>query len=104
MKRLSVLFRGTRGHPLHPPFTDATIGAFAVALVLGVLGAAGVTESRTSAGWWLALVAGLGLTIPTALTGLVDWLSITRSTPLWDLSALKAASPGDVQEDESKAA
>src|SRR5207253_11078946 len=26
---------------------------------------------------------GLAFTVPTALTGLADWLSITRGTPLW---------------------
>jgi uncharacterized membrane protein len=78
-----ALVKGSPGHPLHPPLTDATIGAYTLALLLGILAAAGVAEDKTSAGWWLALVAGLGLTVPTALTGFVDWLSISRGTPLW---------------------
>jgi hypothetical protein len=31
----------------------------------------------------LALVAGLVVTVLTALTGLVDWLTITWGSPLW---------------------
>ena len=30
-----------------------------------------------------ALVGGLVVTVPTAVTGLLDWLTITRGTPLW---------------------
>ncbi len=33
--------------------------------------------------WWLALVGGLVVTAPTATTGLLDWLKISRGTPLW---------------------
>jgi uncharacterized membrane protein len=83
MKRLLALLRGLDGHPLHPPFTDATIGAYAVASILGILAVAGVSTSRTTTGWWLALLVALCLTVPTALTGFVDWLAITPWTPLW---------------------
>jgi uncharacterized membrane protein len=83
MKTLLRILRGPDGHPLHPPFTDATIGAYTVATILAVLGAIGVSESAAAKGWWLALVAGLALTVPTAVTGLADWLQITRGTPLW---------------------
>ena len=79
----SYLLRGFPGHPLHPPLTDATIGAYTVSAVLGVLGILGVSESNMAKGWWLALVVGLIVSAPTALTGLVDWLSLTRRTPLW---------------------
>ena len=34
--RLSYLVRGFPGHPLHPPLTDATIGAYTTATVLGI--------------------------------------------------------------------
>ena len=83
MSVLLALAKGRRGHPLHPPFTDATIGAYTVASALGVLAVAGVREARTTSGWWLALLVGLCLTVPTALAGVLDWLSITRGTPLW---------------------
>ena len=34
--KLSYLIRGMPGHPLHPPLTDATIGAFTFATVAKV--------------------------------------------------------------------
>lgn len=83
MKRLLTLLHGPDGHPVHPPFTDATIGAYAVASILGVLAVAGVSTARTTTGWWLALLVALCLTVPTALTGLLDWLKISSGTPLW---------------------
>jgi uncharacterized membrane protein len=81
--KLSDLVRGLPGHPLHPPLTDATIGLYTGAAVLGVLSALGVSEANTATAWWLALVLGLVVTGPTALTGLADWLTIRRGTPLW---------------------
>ena len=77
------LLKGPPGHPLHPPFTDATIGIYTLATIAAVLSAIGVTEDTTARVWWIALVIGLVVTVPTALTGFVDWLSITWGTPLW---------------------
>ena len=81
--KLSYLIKGTPGHPLHPPLTDVTIGAYTVAAVLGILGALGVSEENFARGWWLALIVGLVASAPTALAGLADWLEIRRGTPLW---------------------
>ncbi len=81
--KIGWLIRGLPGHPLHPPLTDATIGTYTVASVLGFADVVGLSEHAAAAGWWLALVVGLCLTVPTALTGLADWLTITRRTPLW---------------------
>jgi uncharacterized membrane protein len=81
--KLSDLVKGFTGHPLHPPLTDATIGAYTAATALGGLGALGVSEGNLAKGWWLALVVGMAVTGPTALTGLIDWLGISRGTPLW---------------------
>lgn len=81
--RLSYLIRGFPGHPLHPPLTDATIGAYTVSAALGVLAAFGVDEPNLTKGWWLALIVGLIVSAPTALTGLADWLTISWRTPLW---------------------
>ena len=77
------LFRGLPGHPLHPPLTDATIGIYTAATAFGVLGALGVSEGNMTTAWWLALVAGLVVTVPTALTGLLDWLQLARGSELW---------------------
>jgi uncharacterized membrane protein len=79
----SVLVKGLPGHPLHPPLTDATIGLYTGATAFAVLSAIGVSETNTATAWWLALVLGLVVTVPTALTGLVDWLDITWGTPTW---------------------
>jgi uncharacterized membrane protein len=81
--KLSYLLKGLPGHPLHPPLTDATIGTYTAATAFGVLSALGISEHNTATAWWLALILGLVITGLTALTGLVDWLSITWGSPLW---------------------
>jgi uncharacterized membrane protein len=79
----SYLIHGLPGHPLHPPLTDATIGTYTFATIAAVLSKLGVAEHGLAQAWWLALVAGLVITVPTALTGLADWLLITWGSPLW---------------------
>jgi uncharacterized membrane protein len=79
----SYLIRGFPGHPLHPPLTDATIGLYTGAFAFAILSVAGVAEEATAKGWWLLLVAGLIVGAATAVTGLADWLTITRRTQLW---------------------
>jgi uncharacterized membrane protein len=81
--RLTYLIRGFPGHPLHPPLTDAAIGAYTAATVLAALGAAGVAEEALAKGWWITLLVGLGFGGLAALTGLVDWFTLTWGTPLW---------------------
>jgi uncharacterized membrane protein len=80
---LDLLYRGTPGHPLHPPLTDATIGTYSFATVAAVLSKVGIAEQEAAQGWTLALIVGLIFSAPTALTGLADWLQIARRTPLW---------------------
>jgi len=81
--KLGYLWHGLSGHPIHPPLTDATIGTYTFATVAGFAEVTGITQSAGAYGWWLALVFGLIVTVPTALTGFLDWLSITRGTGLW---------------------
>ena len=81
--KLSYLWRGLPGHPLHPPLTDATIGTYTFATVAGFVEVVGITDRNGAIGWWLALVFGLILTVPTALAGLADWLTITWRSDLW---------------------
>jgi uncharacterized membrane protein len=81
--RLGYLVKGLPGHPLHPPLTDATIGIYTAATILSILSVAGVSDRNTATAWWLALVIGLIATVPTALTGLADWLGIEWGSPLW---------------------
>lgn len=77
------LIRGLPGHPIHPPLTGAAIGAYTLATAAASLKVAGVLAVSGAHAWWIALVVGLVFGLLAALTGLVDWLSITRGTPLW---------------------
>jgi len=83
MFKLEYVWRGLPGHPLHPPLTDAAIGAYTTALALGIADVSGVLAKTGAYGWWLALLIGLMFTILAAVTGLADWLTITWRTPLW---------------------
>jgi uncharacterized membrane protein len=86
--KLSYLIRGLPGHPLHPPLTDVTVGLYTGATAFAVLSALGISEENLATAWWLALIAGLIVTGPTALAGLADWLVIPRGTPLWRTATL----------------
>jgi uncharacterized membrane protein len=77
---------------LHPPLTEVTIGLYTGATSFGVLSALGVSEVNLATAWWLALVGGLIATVPTALAGLLDWLGITRGTPLFRTATLHLVS------------
>lgn len=81
--KLIYLVRGLPGHPSHPPLTDAAIGTYTFATVAALADVLGISDDAAAHGWWLALAFGLIVTVPTALTGLVDWLGITRGTPLY---------------------
>ncbi len=80
--KLSYLIRGLPGHPIHPPLTDATIGAYTVATLMAVVDKVGLAEDNGARVWWLALIAALVFSAPTILTGLADWWTITPGTPL----------------------
>jgi uncharacterized membrane protein len=80
--KLTYLIHGLPGHPLHPPLTDVTIGAYTAAAVTGFASIVGVAERGAAHAWWLTLVVGLIFTVPTALTGLAEWLTISSGTPL----------------------
>ena len=88
---LDFLYRGTPGHPLHPPLTDATIGTYTFATVAAVLSKVGIAEPEAAQAWTLALIVGLIFSGPTALTGFVDWLRIERGTPLWRTATVHMA-------------
>ena len=89
--KAGYLVRGTPGHPLHPPLTDAVIGAYTFGLIAAIADVTGLSERSAAHGWWLALLVGLVLTVPTALTGLLDWLSITWGSELWKTATLHLA-------------
>jgi len=81
--KVSYLWQGPPGHPTHPPLTDATIGAYTFAFVASILSKAGVADQAAAKAWWLALVVALCSSVLTVLTGLLDWLKISRGTPLF---------------------
>src|SRR3954463_4768689 len=82
------LLRGWAGKPSHPPLTDASIGAYTVGVTMLVLGALGVEEEQMAHGALLAISGGLILALPTALTGLLDWLDIPKGTPARKLATI----------------
>jgi uncharacterized membrane protein len=82
------LVKGWVGKPSHPPLTDASIGAYTVGVVMLVLGALGVEEEQMAHGSLLAISGGLILALPTALTGLLDWLDIPKGTPARTLATV----------------
>jgi uncharacterized membrane protein len=81
--KLSYLVRGLPGHPLHPPLTDATIGAYTFATIAAFIQVVGITDHNGAIAWWLALLVGLIVTAATALTGFLDWVTIEWGTELW---------------------
>jgi uncharacterized membrane protein len=81
MGKVIELIRGFSGHPSHPPLTDASIGAYTVGVAMLVVGALGVERAEMAHGALLAISGGLIVAVPTALTGLADWLRIERCTP-----------------------
>jgi uncharacterized membrane protein len=85
---VKFLLKGLAGHPLHPPLTDVTVGAYTFATAMAVLSRLGISEHNTATAWWIGLIAGLVATGPTALAGFVDWLDISRGTPLWRTATL----------------
>ncbi len=86
----SYLWHGLPGHPLHPPLTDVTIGAYAFAVVAGILSKLGVVEHAFAQAWWLALVVAAVSSVLTVLTGLADWLTIEWGSELWTTATLHA--------------
>jgi uncharacterized membrane protein len=78
---LMTLIRGFPGKPSHPPLTDVAIGAYTVGVAMLVLGVFGVEEEQMAHGALLAIGGGLAVSLPTALTGLLDWLQIEKETP-----------------------
>ena len=80
--RAADLVRGLPGHPTHPPLTDVTIGTYTLAMAAALVDVLGLADENGARAWSLAIVFGLLITGPTALTGLLDWLKLTAGTPL----------------------
>ena len=84
------LVHGLPGHPIHPPLTGLTIGAYGFATLAAILSKASVAPHGFATAWWLALVAGLIGSALTIATGLIDWLTITWWTQMWKTATLHA--------------
>jgi uncharacterized membrane protein len=81
--KLSYLWHGLPGHPIHPPLTDATVGIYTFATIAAFMDVVGITHSNGAYGWWIALVVGLIATVFTALTGFADWLTLEWGSEIW---------------------
>lgn len=79
--RWQVLVKGFPGHPLHPPMTDATIGALTVGTIATVLGWFEVVADVLAPTAVAALVIGLVFAVPTIVTGFADFLDLSRAAP-----------------------
>lgn len=65
--------RGFDGKPFHPPLTDAPVGAYVVAAILDLVAfSTGGRDPHIAAGY--AFLIGAAFSVPTSVTGLVDWL------------------------------
>jgi uncharacterized membrane protein len=81
MIRMLDLVKGMPGKPVHPPFTDAIIGAYTVGVAALIAGKAGLQSPQMAHAALIAISFGLLLATPTAVTGLLDWLDIPKGTP-----------------------
>lgn len=80
MSALITLIKGFAGKPSHAPLTDVSVGAYTVGVAMLVAGALGLEEEAMAKGALLAISGGLIVAIPTALTGLLDWLDLERGS------------------------
>jgi uncharacterized membrane protein len=88
MLLIDRLLHGLPGHPAHPPLTDATIGMFVLASGLAVLGKLSVAPEKLGPGAWLAVIGGLLVAGPAAVTGFADWIRIEWGSPVWKTATI----------------
>jgi uncharacterized membrane protein len=75
------LVKGSPGKPLHPPLTDASIGAYTVGFAALIAGKAGLETPEMAHAALIAISFGLIVAAPTAITGLLDWLDLPKGSP-----------------------
>lgn len=76
------LARGPKGHPSHPPMTDATIGAYTTGVLALVLAWVGLEEATMVRVGFIAIAFGLVFSSAAIITGLLDYVQISKGTPL----------------------
>src|SRR2546423_1455531 len=86
--KLSYLWKGLPGHPIHPPLTDVTVGVHTFATVAAWSEVGSITTRVGARVGWIALIGGLTTTAATAVTGLLDWLTIEWGSELWKTATL----------------
>lgn len=77
---LMSLVKGFRGKPSHAPLTGVSIGAYTVGVAMLVLGALGLEQEAMAKGALLAISGGLIVALPTSLTGLLDYLDLSKGS------------------------
>lgn len=80
--------RGFAGKPSHPPLTDIPVAAYFIFPILDLISFVAEDGSAASRDFFKAgtyvLIAGLIVSVPTALTGFWDWLKSTpKHTQVW---------------------
>jgi uncharacterized membrane protein len=80
--------RGWAGKPSHPPLTDIPVACYVIFPVFDLISMAAEDGSGTSRTFFDAAtyvaIAGLIVSVPTALTGFWDWLKSTpKHTQAW---------------------
>lgn len=74
--------RGWGGKPLHPPLTDIPIGAYMLAAAFDVISYTAGDDQLWSRDFYraasFALIAGAGVSVLAAATGMWDWLKSTE--------------------------
>ena len=91
---LQYLVRGLPGHPLHPSFTDATIGIYTFATLAALTDVLSVTNTAGAQGWWLALILGLATTVLSGwLGGAIVYVHGMRVLSLVEEPAGRAVAP-----------
>lgn len=90
--------RGFSGKPFHPPLTDFPVAAYVLAAVFDTISYVAGPSDSVGRDFFIsgthALIAGLVIAVPTALTGLWDWLRSTepgtqaRRTANWHMTVM----------------
>ena len=80
--------RGFAGKPFHPPLTDIPVASYFIFPIFDLISFAAEDGSAASKDFFKAatyvLIAGLIVSVPTALTGFWDWLKSTpKHTQAW---------------------
>ena len=61
---------------------------FVLATGLAIIGYAGAIEDKAGPAAWLALIGGLAVAVPTALSGFADWLFLEWGSARWRTATL----------------